>query len=323
MRRGWVFRVVLVAVAAGLAGCGGAPVTSARAARPVVALPPGVQDPARIPAAVPAPDCDPRASLRPPARMPAPGRMPAGSTMARIAARGYLIAGVDQNKNLFGFIRDGELAGFDIDFVHAIAAAMLGDPDKVQFRAISSADRISSLNSGRVDLVADSMTITCDRLQQVAMSTDYFDSGQKIMVRRGSPYRSIADLGGAKVCAPTGTTSINTIAGQRPAPIPVAVVDWTDCLVLLQQGYADAISTTDSVLLGLVAQDPTTVVRGPRFTDEPHGFAVRRSQPDLIRFVNGVLERMRADGRWRAEYVRWLTGLDPVVPAPPAARYLG
>ena len=249
--------------------------------------------------------------------------MPAGSAMARIQQRGRLIAGVDQNIYLFGY-RDGQsgqLVGYDIDYVREIARAIFGDPDRVQFRAVNASTRIGVLQRGEVDLVADSMTITCERREQVAFSTDYFDSGQRVLVPGGSPYRRIEDLGGRKVCAPANTTSITTIARVPARPVPVAVPDFTDCLVLLQQGQVDAISTTDSILIGLLAQDPTTRMVGPRFTDEPHGLAFAKDQPDLVRFVNAVLERMRADGRWTAIYRRWLTALGPV-PSPPRAEYL-
>src|SRR5207244_6253224 len=121
---------------------------------------------------------------------------------------------------------------------------------------------------------ADSMTITCARLRQVAFSTDYFDAGQKILVTRGSPVRGAGDLTGRKVCAAAGTTSIQTIAVLPAHPVPVAVNDWTDCMVLLQQGQVDAVSTDDNILAGLARQDPNTEVVGDRFTDEPHGLAI-------------------------------------------------
>jgi polar amino acid transport system substrate-binding protein len=318
-------RACLVALCAVLAaGCSGTSAPDTVPAPQVAAvLPPGVQDPAPLPSAAAAPACDPRrSSLRPVGALPRPGAMPAGSTMERIRERGRLIAGVDQSIYLFGYRdgKSGQIVGYDIDYVREIARAIFGDPDKVQFRSVNAANRIQVLRSGQVDLIADSMTITCERLQQVAFSTDYFDSGQRVLVRQGSPYQRIQDLGGRKVCAPAGTTSITEIARVAVRPVPVAVVDFTDCLVLLQQGQVDAISTTDSILIGLRAQDPTTVMVGPRFTDEPHGIAVSQQTPDLVRFVNAVLERMRRDGRWAAIYRRWLSELGPV-PSPPPAGY--
>ena len=88
-----------------------------------------------------------------------------------------------------------------------------------------------------------------------------------------------------------------------------------DCLVLLQQGDVAAISTDDSILAGLAAQDPWTKIVGPRFSNEPYGLAISQQHPE---FVNAVLQRLRADGQWAASYARWI---GTPVPLPPPARY--
>ncbi|AHH96190.1 glutamate ABC transporter substrate-binding protein [Kutzneria viridogrisea] len=272
-----------------------------------------------------APDrsCDPTASLRPAGPLPQPGRMPEGSTMARIVERGRLIAGVDQTTYPFGF-RDpftGELAGFDIDMLHAVAAALFGDPNRIQFKAITSAERISSLHQGKVDIVARTMTVDCARLKQVAFSTVYYQAGQRVLVKSNSTVDSMDDLTGRKVCAARGSTSLDNISTAPARPTPVSVDNWTDCLVMMQQGQVDAVSTDDTILVGMAAQDPYTKIVGPRFTDEPYGIAMPKQDEDFVRFVNGVLEKVRVDGTWTASYQHWLgTRLGPV-PAPPTARY--
>jgi polar amino acid transport system substrate-binding protein len=95
---------------------------------------------------------------------------------------------------------------------------------------------------------------------------------------------------------------------------------WTDCLVMLQQGQVDAISTDDAVLRGLEAQDPTVEVVGSSLGVEPYGVGVGKDDTDLVRFVNGVLDQMRADGTWQRLYDARLQSLGPS-PGPPAARY--
>jgi polar amino acid transport system substrate-binding protein len=260
--------------------------------------------------------CDPTASLRP----AGPPVVTPGSFMAKIRARGFLIAGVDQSTFHFGYLNplDGKIEGLDIDMVRAIAAAIFGNPDKVEFRAISDAQRIPDVQSGAVDIVAHTMTITCDRLKQVDFSTVYFDAGQRVLVQINSPATSIAGLGGKKVCATTGSTSIANIKAAPTHPIPVAVPYWTDCLVLLQQGDVAAISTDDSILAGLAAQDPWTKIVGSRFSNEPYGLAISQQHPDFVRFVNAVLQRLRTDGQWAASYAHWI---GTPVPPPPPARY--
>lgn len=305
-----------------VAACsGGAPLAPRVEPGDVAPLPVDVQDPAELPSGPPVDrgSCDPLASYRPATGAPT---IPSGSTMAQIRDRGRLLVGVSQNTYLFGY-RDpftGQLVGFDIDIAREIARAIFGDPDRIQFRAISSADRIPVLRDNEVDIVVRTMTMNCQRWEEVAFSTQYYSAGQRVLVDRTSEAEGIDDLGGQKVCAAAGSTSIRNVAAAESAPVPVSVTGWTDCLVLLQQGRVDAISTDDAILAGLAAQDPNTRVVGEQFSEEPYGVAVNRSQVDLVRYVNAVLEQIRADGTWTGIYERWLTDLGPA-PKPPPARY--
>ncbi len=261
--------------------------------------------------------CNPKASSLSPS---GPPQVTAGSFMAKIRARGFLIAGVDQSTYHFGFLNPltGQIEGFDIDMIRAVAEAIFGNPDKVEYKAISDAQRIPDVVSGAVDIVAHTMTITCARLQQVDFSSVYFDAAQRVLVLKNSTATSLAALRGQKVCATTGSDSLAVIAAARA--IPVGVPYWTDCLVLLQQGDVAAISTDDSILDGLAAQDPWTKLIGPRLTDEPYGLAISKQHPDFVRFVNAVLQQLRTNGQWTASYAHWIGA---PVPAPPPAQYAG
>jgi polar amino acid transport system substrate-binding protein len=306
------------------AACGSAAAPRLAQAAGALPMPDGIQTMSPSPP----PDLDGcAASLAPTGPLPAPGDMPAGSTMAKILQRGYLIAGVDEDSYLFGYrnpLNDPAappLVGFDIDFVRQIAQAIFGSPDKVRYRTLTKAERLSALQNGSVDLVADILTVDCQRAAQVAFSADYFDAGQRILVDQSSTVKGIADLAGKKVCAASGTTSIQTLANPAYHVIPVSAVNWADCLVMLQQGQVAAISTTDLILLGLRVQDPYTKIVGPRFTFERHGIGLPKGEDDMVRFVNAVLEHVKADGAWADIYTRWVgTGLGPI-PAPPAPIY--
>ncbi|WP_322781010.1 glutamate ABC transporter substrate-binding protein [Frankia sp. Cas4] len=270
---------------------------------------------------------NPRASLVPPDPMPAPGDMPAGSFMRTIQDRGYLVVGVIPDVPPFGIVnpQTNQLEGFDVDMAKEMAAAIFGPGNpKIRFRAITNAERIPAVQHGLIDIAIATMTITCDRRRDVDFSAVYYDSGQRVLVRRDSGFRRIEDLAGRKVCAAARTTSIQAIATVSPAPIPYPVTNVADCLVALQQGVVDGISTDDGILTGIVDQDPYTMIVGPRFTDEPHGMAVNKDHPDFTRFLNGALETIEKNGRWTEIYRRWLTGpgTEPV-PAPPVPEYQG
>ena len=266
------------------------------------------------------------ASLRPSGPLPDPGHMPAGSTMAAIYKRGYLIVGVDQTTPLLSY-RDpatGRVDGFNVAIARQVAKAIFGNENAIKLVAITSAQRKSVIQGHQVDLIADPTTITCDRLAWADFSTDYLDAHQRVLVPAASKARGIGDLGGQKVCAAADTTSIHAIAVQPSHPIPVAVPNWSDCLAMLQQGQVAAISTTDTVLAGLMTQDPQTKIVGPRFTFEPQGLGMSKNAKDLVRFVNAVLEQMRTDGQWKQLYAHYIgTRIQPQIPGPPTPLYCG
>jgi polar amino acid transport system substrate-binding protein len=311
-------------VAALIAGCGGTSdhALNASLGALVVHAKPAPAPPTPPPHA----NCgDPTASPRPPATLPSADLMPAGSYMAKIQRRGRLIAGVDQNTLLFAYFNTGDAAieGFEVDLLHELSRAIFGDPNKIQYKAVTTAQRIPVVQDGSVDIVVDAMTITCARKQEVDFSTVYYGARQRLLVPINSPIHGIADLAGKKVCATKGSTSLDNIVKLAPKAIPYPVAQRTDCLVALQQGAVDAVTSDDTILLGFQAQDPFTKIVGPSISPQPYGMAISKAHPEFVRFVNGVLARMRADGTWRRIYAKWLGGLVHSTPAPPTPHYSG
>jgi polar amino acid transport system substrate-binding protein len=92
--------------------------------------------------------------------------------------------------------------------------------------------------------------------------------------------------------------------------------------VLLQQGKADAITGDDTVLAGLAAQDPNTLITSAKaITVEPYGLGFNKSDVYLMRYVNRVIADLVADGQWKAIYNRWLAAPLGPAPAPPTPVY--
>ena len=283
---------------------------------PVGAAPAAPQ--ATAPAA-PAPACtEVRESLRPQGPLPAPGAMPAGSTMAVIAERGRLIAGVDQGKFLAGYRNplSGNLEGSDIEIVQRIAAAIFGDPNRVQYVVLNIADRAAALERDQVDVVVNSFTVTCARQRVVEFSAPYLPASQRLLMPLGSGIREVEDLAGRTVCTSRGSTTEIVL---RNLGLQVeSLTGIPDCVLEMQRGRVAAVSSDDVILAGLAAQDPNTRVVGRALDSSRYAVGMRPDEPDLVRFVNGVLEAARADGSLVASNRFWYTGrLDPVPPPPP------
>ncbi len=238
---------------------------------------------------------------------------------AQLLDKDRLVVGVSADTYQMGWanpFKDSQIQGFDIDVAQAIADA-LGVP--LQVRVISAADRPRLLGATidgtkqrqEIDLVARNYTMNCTRWSQIGFSAVYYNATQKVLVRKDDEEsfedQGVKSLSGKKVCAPTGSTSIDNIKKIQPDVETVAAANHTGCLVKFQQGEVDAITGDDTVLAGLAAQDEYAVVpEQEKLTDEPYGIGANKDDVDLIRFINSVLEERRRNGDWQASYDTWL-----------------
>ena len=247
----------------------------------------------------------------------------ADAAVKAIRDRGLLRAGVSADSYQLGSRNPvtGQIEGFDIDVVRAVAKAILGDESKVQYVVIQSGDRIPVLQKDSVDIVVRNMTMTCARWNDIAFSAEYFRSGLKILVRKGSDVTTLAGLSGRKVCAPNSTSTMDVVRAT-PGVQAVGAATHTGCLVLFQQGKVDAIAGDDTVLAGLAAQDPYALVPAvPAVTAEPYGVGVRKDRVDLVRYINKVIADYEAGGGWKASYDRWFAADLGPAPQPPVPSY--
>ncbi|MFG3137821.1 glutamate ABC transporter substrate-binding protein [Streptomyces sp. NPDC048211] len=283
-------------------------------------------------------DCtDPEASL--------PPGLAEGDAIKRIKERGKLIAGVDQNSFQWGFRNpeSGNLEGFDIDLVRAIAKDILGSPDKVIFRAIPTNQRIAALENDKVDVVVRTMTINCARLDQVSFSTAYFQAGQQVLAPKADPKGDAgitgfnSSLAGKRVCTAEGSTAYEALEKESFGSVfkdkhdgtgadedKLTVPNQLDCLVRLQMGEVDAVVTDNALAAGQAAQDPAVELKGAPFTTEYYGVATKKGADDLVSRVNKVLVGYRAGGAdslWMQSYRKWLNAGLPGITAPPAPKY--
>ncbi|MFE5211824.1 glutamate ABC transporter substrate-binding protein [Streptomyces sp. NPDC056600] len=278
---------------------------------------------------------------RPEARSPAPSRDESGETIRRIKERGYLRVGVDQNSYGWGY-RDPnssqervELSGFDIDLAHRIADEILGhrapgEPSNIRFAAVPTSQRIPAVQDGRVDMVVRTMTITCERLDQVAFSAPYFTTGQQVLAPAHSGITGYdRSLAGKRICTAEGSTARLRLEKDKAAGKPAVakadigpvVPNQLDCLVRLQLGEVDAVVTDSALAASQAAQDPSVTLMGEEFTEEYYGVAMSLESEDLVRRVNAVLRDYVADGGWKRAYDEWLEATMKKPADPPPAVY--
>ena len=224
----------------------------------------------------------------------------AGETLAQIKSRGVLRCGVSEG--IAGFsIKDaaGRWSGMDADFCRAVAAAVLGDADKVEFLPLRATERFPALQSGRIDLLARNTTWTLTREASLKVQFPgvlYFDR-QGFMVPAKSAIKTLARLKGASVCVQKGTTSMQRLAdystqhalGIKPLVIDSAVGVVDAFFAGKCEAYTSDVSQLAAARLRAPGGEKSFVILAERISKEPLGPVVRAGDEDWLTLVRWVL----------------------------------
>ncbi|MEX2293018.1 MAG: amino acid ABC transporter substrate-binding protein [Acidimicrobiales bacterium] len=227
----------------------------------------------------------------------APAATASGQTLKDIVSRDALKCGV--NGQLLGFSNveaDGSYTGIDVDYCRAIAAAVLGDPDKVEYTDLTAETRFTALQSGDIDVLIRNGTWTASRDGALGLqwtATTFYD-GQGMLVNADSGFGSIADMGGTTICVQTGTTTeINLetyFAGLNVAYEPLNVVDEAAVLENFSSGACDGYTTDKSGLASFAATyDGDVTILDDTMSKEPLGPAVREGDEEWFDIVQWVV----------------------------------
>lgn len=252
------------------------------------------------------------------------GTLAAGTTpggyLDVIKNRGKLILGVKFDVPTFGLKNPmtNHVEGFDTDIGRELAKVMLGDVEKVEFVEAVSSNRIPFLQEDKVDLVISTMTISDARKKEIDFSDPYYMAGQSLLVAKGSPIKSVADLNGKNICTAQGSTSEKNVREKAPNAKLTLFAGYSECYTALENGQVDGVTTDDIILFGLKlrAVDKFELVGG-QFTTEPYGIGMKKGRPELVAFVNTVLTAMKTDGRWKALYDKHLKPASGISVDPP------
>lgn len=136
-----------------------------------------------------------------------------------VKSRGKLICGVDGKLPGFSFVSpDGSYSGLDVDVCRAVAAATLGDANKVDFRDLNSSERFAALASGEIDLLSRNTTYTLSRDASggngLSFAPTVFYDGQGVMAPKAAGINSLKDLAGKPICVESGTTTELNLADR-------------------------------------------------------------------------------------------------------------
>ncbi len=224
----------------------------------------------------------------------------AGETLDAMKSRGHLRCGVSEG--IAGFsTRDaaGRWTGFDVDFCRAVAAAVLGDTEKVVFVPLKASERFPALESRAVDLLLRNTTWTLGREAglKVQFPGVLFYDGQAFMVSRKTGVQNIVQLNGTTVCVEKGTTHVQNLTDFFDARgmkvTPLILNSTADVASAFFTGRCRAYTSDASQLAAVRLQAPggpeSFDILPERVSREPLGPSVRRGDDDWVTLVRWVL----------------------------------
>ena len=237
----------------------------------------------------------------------------AETTLEKIDKSGTLVIGTRTGSPPFGYVnKNNEWGGFSIDLVEkAILPAVskkLNKQIKLEKKESAPATRIPLLQSNTVDLIAETMTDTQARRDQVDFSLTFFVTGAQFLVKKGTPIKGIESIAGKRVAAQQGSTNARIIRERAPNAKLVEFPDQPAAFQALAQGQVQAYTNDGIQLAGLKVKAPKPdawAVVGEFFSYEPYGMAMRKNESDFRQVVNVGLMDAIASGLYFEIYDKW------------------
>lgn len=228
--------------------------------------------------------------------------------LTTITQRERLIVGIRNDAPSFGFKdKNGFTVGYDADLARLIAKGILGDEKKVEFVPVTASNRIMKLNSGEVDCLIATMSITTQRQQFLNFSTPYYMAGQAILVRSSSKATSLRDFTGKKLIIVFGSTSEKNLRSNVPEVTVIGYKTYNDAYNALKNGKADGIVADDTVLLGFSTNDKSVKLLPKRYSKEPYAVVFRKDDASInfTNKVNYIVENLQSTGRLNRLQEKW------------------
>ena len=233
---------------------------------------------------------------------------PAAEASAPAAAAKAIVIGLDDNFPPMGF-RDekGELTGFDIDLARE-AGKRLGL--EVSFKPIDWSAKESELNSKRIDVLWNGLTITEERKANILFNAPYIQNHQIVVVTEKSPIKDKAELAGKIVGVQDGSSAVDAIQKDEATAKSIKEIkkfgDNVTALMDLSTGRLDAIVVDEIVGRYYTSKKPGEYrILEENFGTEDYGVGTRKDDTELMAKLDQTLAAMKADGSAAAISTKW------------------
>jgi glutamate transport system substrate-binding protein len=210
--------------------------------------------------------------------------------------------GIKVDQPGLGLQEGSEYTGFDVDVATYVANELGYSEDQIEFVQAPTPQRESLIESGQVDLVVATYSITDERAQRVTFAGPYFIAGQDLLVRQDDDsIQGPEDMEGKNLCSVQGSTSAQNVKDEYPGTQLQEFPTYSECVTALVADTVDALTTDDTILAGYAAQDQYAgqlKVVGQTFSEERYGIGMTKGDTDTCEQVNDAITKMIDDGSW-------------------------
>jgi aspartate/glutamate/glutamine transport system substrate-binding protein len=228
-------------------------------------------------------------------------------TLAAIRQRDRLLVGSEMVFPTLNFKNPttGENEGFMADIARALAKQLLGDEHKVEFRHTEDDTRFEDVRRGEFDVLIDTTPSNTEKLKIVDFTDESFRSGSALLVKKGSPIKSIDDIkAGTRVAFVTANPDVKLIRAKAPDATYLEFDKSPEAFAALRDGRADVFTQVVTHLYRAASQDSNYTLVG-RFTAKPYRIAYRKGDAEFGAYLNDFLKHLHASGEYDRLFNKW------------------
>jgi polar amino acid transport system substrate-binding protein len=226
-------------------------------------------------------------------KLPPKPRLPA--LPAEVRSRGKWQIGVKCDTPPFGWQdTSGRNRGYDVEVARQFARWAFGSASRVDFTCVTTASRIGTLTSGRVDIIIATVTWTAEREQQIDFSVPYYGAVGRLLVRNDATVGTLSSwMPGKRVASTSGSIYDRWIKRCFTNTTFQVISSPSAGVLALKNQQVDAFMYDDAFLVGVAANDPGLRMTNHRFLAVPWGIGIRRGETSMKRWADAAIRGMK------------------------------
>lgn len=214
-----------------------------------------------------------------------------------------LKVGIKFDQPGLGLKEGNDYTGFDVDVAKYVAEKLGTSEGDIEWVQAPSAQRETLLETGQVDMIVATYSITDSRKQKVGFAGPYYIAGQDLLVRADDDsITGPESLEGKRLCSVTGSTSAQNVQKEVPGVNLQEFGTYSECVSALVSNAVDALTTDDTILAGYAAQDQyegKLKVVGAPFSEEKYGIGIQKGDTARCQEITDAITAMIDDGSWQ------------------------